>query len=68
MAIQDEKPVYENPQFVNAGGKKITDYIPTNTYIIKDKGFEIPHIPEDKKGLMIGLKVEKDILGNTIKG
>lgn len=68
VAIQDEEPVYGNPHFVNAGGKKITDYIPTNTDIIKDKGIEIPHIPKDKKGLMIGLKVEKDILGNTIKG
>ena len=33
VAIQDEEPVYGNPHFVNAGGKKITDYIPTLSLI-----------------------------------
>lgn len=68
VLIQDEAPVFGNPQFVNAGGKEIKDYTPTNIELIKNKGIEIPFIPKDKKGLFIGIKVEKDILGNKIEG
>lgn len=68
VLIQDEAPVFGNPQFVNAGGKEIKDYTPTNIELIKNKGIEIPFIPNDSKGLFIGLKVEKDILGNNIEG
>jgi len=68
VAIQDEAPIFGNPQFVNAGGKDIKDYTPTNTQLIKNKGIEIPHIPNDKKGIFIGIKVKKDILGNKIIG
>jgi hypothetical protein len=50
------------------GGSKIKDYIPTNHHLIKNKGISIPNIPEDKRGLFIGLNVKKDILGNRIKG
>jgi len=68
VLIQDEAPVFGNPEFVNAGGKEIKDYIPTNIELIKNKGIEIPTIANDKKGLFIGIKVEKDILGNKIEG
>jgi len=68
VLIQDEAPLFGNPQFTNAGGTKIKDYTPTNNQLIKDKGIEIPFIPNDKKGLFIGLKMKKDILGNPIKG
>jgi hypothetical protein len=66
--IQDAKPMYGNPQFFKAGGLQISDYKPLNVSLIKDKGIEIPTIPTDSIGLFIGLKVEKDILGQTIKG
>ncbi|MDH3323364.1 MAG: right-handed parallel beta-helix repeat-containing protein [Flavobacteriaceae bacterium] len=68
VLIQDEAPVYGNPEFINAGGKEILDYTPTNIELVKNKGIEIPTIPKDKKGLFIGLKVDKDILGNNIDG
>jgi len=68
VLIQDEAPVFGNPQFVNAGGKEIKDYKPTNIELIKNKGLEIPLIPGDKIGLITGLKADKDILGNPIKG
>jgi hypothetical protein len=68
VLIQDEAPIFGNPQFVNAGGKEVKDYTPTNTKLIKDIGIQIPFIPKDKKGLIIGLKAEKDILGNEIDG
>ena len=68
VLIQDKAPVFGNPQFVNAGGKEIIDYTPTNIELIKNKGIEIPLIPGDKKGLFNGIKMTKDILGNEIKG
>jgi len=67
VMITDTAPVYGNPQFVNAGGKDIKDYIPTNVELIKNKGIEIEKIPGDSIGLWGGLKVKKDILGNKIK-
>ena len=66
--IQDKKPVIGNPDFKNPGGLNIDDYIPTNSSLIKDKGVKITKIPDDNKGLEIGLDVKKDILGNEIKG
>lgn len=68
VLIQDVAPIFGNPQFENTGGKEIVDYIPTNVELIKNKGIEIPLIPGDKKGLYIGIKIEKDILGNKIEG
>ena len=67
VLIQDSEMIMGNPAFMNKGGYKITDYISTNTKLIKDKGIEILKIPNDKIGLFIGLKIESDILGNKIK-
>ena len=66
ILIQDTKMFIGDPDFINKGGLKITDYIPTNRKIIKDRGVEITKIPNDKIGLFTGLKVEFDILGNKI--
>ena len=68
VMITDEAPVYGDPQFVNGGGLEIKDYVPQNIELIKDKGVEIEMIPGDAIGIVGGLKVEKDILGNEIKG
>lgn len=64
--MQDEKPIIGDPQFINKGGKNITDYIPQNIKLIKDKGIAIQPIPNDSIGLRIGLKVTHDILGAPI--
>ncbi len=66
ILIQDVEMLIGNPDFINRGGYKITDYIPTNRRLIKDNGIEITKIPNDKVGLFTGLKVEFDILGNKI--
>jgi hypothetical protein len=66
LLLQDARPVYGNPEFVNAGGLSITDYVPANTALIKERGIEVPVIPGDGIGLVPGLKVERDILGNVI--
>jgi len=68
VMITDEAPVYGDPQFVNAKGLNIREYIPTNAELIKNKGIEIEMIPSDSIGIIGGLKVENDILGNEING
>ena len=68
VLIQDQAPVYGNPEFTHAGGKEIIDYTPKNIQLIKNKGIVITKIPNDKNGLFTGLNISKDILGNPIKG
>ncbi len=68
VLIQDGKPIYGDPHFFNKGGFKITDYIPSNVKLVRDKGIEIMKLPNDPIGLTIGLKAEFDILGNKITG
>ena len=68
VLVQDSGPVYGDAKFINAGGFNIEDYTPTNIDLIKNKGIEIPQIPGDEIGLIVGLKVDKDILGNPIVG
>lgn len=68
VMIQDQYPLIGNPEFRDGGGLKLEDYVPQNIQLIKDKGIKIQKIPNDQKGLVIGLKVEKDILGKKISG
>jgi len=67
LVIKDENPIIGNPQFKDAGGLTIEDYIPVNANLVKDKGIEVTYIPRDPVGLAIGLAVDTDILGNPIK-
>lgn len=62
-----QSSVIGNPNFKLSGGLDVKDYIPNNSYLIKNKGVKITPIPSDGIGLKIGLTVEKDILGNIIK-
>tara|TARA_R110002049_G_scaffold171426_2_gene337935 strand:- start:5750 stop:6622 length:873 start_codon:yes stop_codon:yes gene_type:complete len=64
----DESPVYGNPKFKNLGGIQIEDYISINSELIKNREIEITKIPNDSIGIVGGIKVSKDILGNTIDG
>lgn len=66
--INDSSPIIGDPGFNNKGGFQLNDYLPTNKKLIANKGLTILPIPNDSVGLRIGLKVNKDILGNTIKG
>ncbi len=68
VRIQDEKKLIGAAKFVNPGGMAIKDYTPRNRALIKDKGLAIPKLPGDKIGLVPGLTVKKDILGNPITG
>ncbi|MBS2211290.1 hypothetical protein KEM09_07755 [Carboxylicivirga mesophila] len=68
VLIQDEAPIIGNPMFTNVNGNTAEDFVPKHVLLIKDKGIQIVNIPDDKEGLFVGLKVEKDILGNKING
>ena len=65
---QDEAPVFGDAEFAKPGGLKLESYIPANTTLVKNKGIEIPMIPEDEVGLVTGLKVTHDIMGKPITG
>ena len=66
--IQDENPQYGNPDFKNPGGDRLSDYVPQNKSLIRNKGIRIPVLAGDSVGLVSGLEVEKDIMGHRIKG
>ena len=68
IAIEDNSPLYGNPKFKNRHGNNIQDFIPENIALVKNKGKEIPFIPNDAIGITGGLKVTHDILGTTIIG
>ena len=64
--MNDASPYYGNPDFKNKAGLAISDYTPLNIPLVQNKGIQIQRLPNDSIGLRIGLKVEKDILGNAI--
>lgn len=66
--IQPETSFFGDAKFNNLGGINVSDYIPQNKKLIKNRGIEIQKIINDSIGLFLGLKVEKDILGNKITG
>ncbi len=66
--IQPEKSFYGDSNFENPGGIRALDYVPQNKALIKNKGIEIEKIKNDSIGLFKGLKMNEDILGNSIIG
>ena len=68
IPIKDTMPLFGSPEFINVGGLNIKDYITKHTELIKDKGAKIERIPNDANGLILGLKVTHDILGQQITG
>ena len=68
LKMKDSKPVIGNPLYRKEGGLKMEDYIPQNLALIQNKGIEIPAFSESNFKLLFGLKMEKDIMDNEIKG
>ncbi|RAI92093.1 right-handed parallel beta-helix repeat-containing protein [Algoriphagus yeomjeoni] len=66
-AILENKSLVGNASFSNPGGLALEDYIPLNIELVQ-LGITIPFIPYDDFGLMEGLNLKKDILGNQISG
>jgi hypothetical protein len=67
IMIQDSKPLFGSAEFKNPGGMKPEDYIPQNKELIP-KGIRISLLPNDEFGLMNGLNMHTDFLGNPIMG
>lgn len=68
ITLQDMNPLMGDPQFHKKAGASLVDYKPLNIKLIKDKGLIIPKLPGDSIGIKIGLNMDRDILGNKIKG
>jgi hypothetical protein len=68
LKMEDSKPVIGNPLYRKEGGLKMEDYIPQNLALVQNKGIEIPTLPDIEIKLLFGLKMEKDIMDNEIKG
>lgn len=66
IGINDSAPIYGNPEFIKKGGIEISDYIPINIDLIHYKGINITLLTNDTLGLLQSLKLEKDILGNSV--
>ena len=66
--LQDENPFFGDANFMNKKGYKAEDFTPRNKELIQNKGVHITKLANDSIGLIYGLSVKKDILGNVIKG
>ncbi|MFC3417362.1 right-handed parallel beta-helix repeat-containing protein [Algoriphagus hitonicola] len=62
--IQPEDSHFGNVDFTNPGGMSVEDYIPQKSEMLK--GIAIPFLPADQFGLMKGMELKQDILGNPI--
>jgi hypothetical protein len=68
LSIKDNAPLSGDPGYKNKGGLQLIDYLPSNKELVQNKGVIIQPIPADSIGLRVGLKMQKDILGNSIEG
>ncbi len=64
--IQDRAARVGDPRFASPGGLTPTDYLPGNNPLVQAQGIAIPLLEGDEFGLMRGLKMNKDILGNPV--
>lgn len=62
--IQPESFQIGNVEFINPGGMELKDYIPQKSNLLK--GIAIPFLPSDQFGLVNGMDLEHDILGNPL--
>lgn len=68
LKIEDSATLIGNPLFQTEGGLKIADYIPKNSSLTQNKGIEILALQESNIKLLFELKVDKDIMNNSIIG
>jgi len=66
LGLRDQSPRIGNPDFVKAGGGELEDYTPKNAMLVKNRGIRIAPLPGDNVGLVPGLAVGHDILGNPV--
>ena len=68
LKMEDTSPLFGNPNFMNNGELKLTDYIPQNILLTTNKGIKIPRLKKCKIKLLFDLYLENDILNNELKG
>ena len=68
MKISDANPVFGNSLLLNKGSDSAIDYLPEASALIRDRGVKILPLQEDSIGIIYGLQMKYDILGNKIKG
>ncbi|MBB6462589.1 right-handed parallel beta-helix repeat-containing protein [Flammeovirga kamogawensis] len=68
LKVQPTSSIIGDPKFRNSKGMEIADFTPKNKKLISGKGISIEKIIGDDIGLKGGLKMNKDILGNSFKG
>jgi len=68
LSLQDQHPIIGDPEFQNQGGLNVADYLPSKSQLVKNRGLTLSPIPHDPIGLLGGLKMEQDILGQPIIG
>jgi hypothetical protein len=66
--FQDQAPLIGDPEFAQGGGWRLDGYVPRNESLVRNRGIVIPRLPQDETGLLPGLRVERDILGERIVG
>ncbi|MFY9241986.1 MAG: right-handed parallel beta-helix repeat-containing protein [Polaribacter sp.] len=66
--LQDENPIFGDANFINKNGFDPENFTPRNKELIQNKGVQIPKLANDSIGIIYGLNLKKDILGNDIKG
>jgi len=66
--LQDLRPLFGDAGFRNPEGQELADFTPTNAELIGNRGIQIRPLPGDSIGLLQGLRLERDILGNPIRG
>jgi hypothetical protein len=66
LLIHDPVSIHGDPDFKAAGGLNFRDYVPSNLSLIRNKGISLSAWKPAATALMYPLKMEKDILGNSI--
>jgi len=66
LGMHDQSPFIGDPDFLKAGGLELADYTPKDAAQVKNRGIRIAPLPGDDVGLVPGLAVSHDILGNPV--
>jgi hypothetical protein len=64
--IQDQAAQLGTPQFANPGGLVPAAYLPNNKALVQARGIAVPLLVGDDFGLIGGLKMTRDFLGNPV--
>jgi hypothetical protein len=68
LPFEDTTMIIGDVRYHKPGGTAAADYTPLNVKLVKDQGIEIPKLKGDDSGLISGMAVTEDFLGNPIVG